>query len=82
MSDINDLLVVQESMTSSDGAVGPSFFEMRHLLQILQAFFRFLGVRFDIISFFLQLSTWLIKFYRLPIPLLPGRTLTTESKPI
>ena len=55
MSNINDL--VQELTTSSDGAVGASFFEMRRLLKILEACFRFLKVCSDIMSFFLQLLT-------------------------
>ena len=51
MTDINDL--VQEFWrTSSDGAVGASFFEMRRLLEILQECFDNLEVCFDIIPVF------------------------------
>jgi hypothetical protein len=51
MTDINDF--VQEfRRTSSDGAVGASFFPMRVLLEILQDCFNNLEVSFDIISVF------------------------------
>jgi hypothetical protein len=51
MTNINDL--VQEFWTtSSDGAVGASFFAMRRLLEILQKCFDFLKVCFDIIFVF------------------------------
>ena len=49
MTDINDL--VQEFWTSSNEAVGTSFFAMRRLLGILQLCFKHV-VCFDIISFF------------------------------
>ena len=54
MTDIDDL--VQELMTSSDEAVGVSFFELRRLLGILQVLqvcfrFRFWEVCFDISVF-------------------------------
>ena len=53
MKDINDL--VQEFWrTSSDGAVGPSFFAMRRLLEILQKCYEILEVCFDIISVLLR----------------------------
>ena len=56
MTDINDL--VQDFWrTSSDGAVGASFFEMRRLLEILQDCLDNLEVRFDIIPFFLRLPS-------------------------
>ena len=51
MKDINDS--VQEFWrSSSDGAVRPSFFAMRRLLEILQECFDILEVCFDIISVF------------------------------
>ena len=51
MTDINDL--VEEFWgTSSDEAVGASFFEMRRLLEILQNCLDDLEVCFDIISVF------------------------------
>ena len=51
MTDINDL--VQEFWkTSSDGAVGASFFAMRRLLEILHRCSDILDVCFDIISVF------------------------------
>ena len=49
ITDINDL--VQEFWTSSNGAVGTSFFTMRRLLGILQKSFNTM-VCFDSISFF------------------------------
>ena len=49
MTDIDGL--VQELMTSRDGAVG-AFFEMRRLLEILQGCFNFLQVCFELISVF------------------------------
>jgi hypothetical protein len=49
MSDINDL--VEEFWTaSSGGAVGASFFAMRHLFEILQECFYTLEVCLDLIS--------------------------------
>ena len=63
MTDINCL--VQESWTtSSDEAVGSSFFAMRRLFEILQRCFVILEVCFDIISVHRPLSTLLIKIYR------------------
>ena len=51
MNDINDL--VQDFWrTSSDEAIGASFFEMRRLLEILQKCIGLLEVGFDIISVF------------------------------
>ena len=51
MTDINDL--VQEFWrTSSDEAVGASFFPMRRLFEILQECFNILEVCFDIVSVF------------------------------
>lgn len=51
MTDINDL--VQEFWrTSSDGAIGASFFEMFRLLEILKNGFNCLKVCFNIVSFF------------------------------
>ena len=69
MTDINDL--VQEFQTSSNGAVGTSFFATRCLLEILQECFTIL-VCFDIISFFATVvDLELITIYRhrqTPIP--------------
>ena len=48
MTDINDL--VQEFWTSSDGAVGASFFAMRRLFEILDGCLSFWKVCFDIID--------------------------------
>ena len=61
MTAINNL--VQEFWrTSSDGAVGASFFELHRLFGILQEFFFYLGsVYFDIISVF-----FFFFFLRLP----------------
>jgi hypothetical protein len=51
MIDIKNL--VQEFWrTSSDGAIGASFFGMRRLLKILRGCFSILKVRFDIVSVF------------------------------
>ena len=56
MTDINDL--VQEFWkTSSDGAVGASFFAMRRLFEILQRCFDILEVCFNILFAFLRLSS-------------------------
>ena len=55
MTDINDLL--QDFWTSSNGAVGTSFFAMRRLLGILKKCFDSLEVCFDKISFLRLLST-------------------------
>ena len=50
MTDINDL--VQEFWTSSDGAVGASFFAMRRLFEVLRGCFDFLEVCLILFHFF------------------------------
>ena len=79
MADINDL--VQEFWrTSSDGAVGAPFYEMRRLLEILQRCIEFLDVSFNIV---LVLRLQLIKIYSLvtgSIPLYRTFKSTAESE--
>ena len=83
MTDINDL--VQEFWsfwsTSSDEAVGASFFAMRFLLDILQEYYS--PVCFHIVPVFAAAVDLLIKIYRCNFSVLPSpsRTLTTESMP-
>ena len=83
MTDINDL--VQEFWsfwsTSSDKAVGTSFFAMRNLLDILQKYNS--GVCFHIVPVFAAAVDLLIKIYRqfFTFPVSPGRKLTTGPKP-
>ena len=85
VTDINDL--VQEFWsfwsTSSDEAVGTSFFAMRNLLDILQKYNS--RVCFHIISVFAAVNAvdLLILIYRCNFSVFPSpsRTLTTESMP-
>jgi hypothetical protein len=78
MTDINDL--VQEFWrTSSDGAVGATFFAMGRLLKILQECFNISEVFLILFPLLRLPSTWLIKNYRtsgsITGTILPSRTL-------
>ena len=70
MTDINDL--VQEFLrTSSDGAVGASFFEMRLLFEILEGYLK--------VSLFI-----LVPFLRLPstkLTIIPPSRILTKANP-
>ena len=83
MTDINDL--VQEFWsfwsTSSDEAVGASFFSMRCLLDILQEYYS--PVCFHIVPVFAAAIDLLIKIYRhiFTFPFSPSRVLMTGPKP-
>ena len=80
MADINDL--VQEFWkTSSGGTVGPSFFEMRRLFEILQKCFDDLEVHFYISVFATGFDLADKSNRSRQTPMRPNRTLTTQWEP-